>query len=174
MDKQHYLTQREEEMVTNLKSNGVLKSYTKDDWRGVATNGGVAIVCSDGDIDAYQHHAKVVSPRPHCLKVFGGPLLLAPSFPEFEQHINDFLMKQIGLGMSIKETGTIFVMFHHPCGMAMKHGYNLKDILECAWGAHRNLINSRLRPKKVFTFLHVKKAGRQSTYLLDLFKPFSI
>jgi hypothetical protein len=167
-EKRHHLTAYEEKLVSRFKAEGLLKSYTADDWDGVTRNGGVAVLCSDGDIDAFEHHAKVISRRPHCIKVFGGPLLLAKNYPGYHRPNAGFLMEQIQAGMEAKKTGTVFLKFHHPCAMAIKYHLDLIQVVGLAHQVHENFLRGGLvNPEKIFTFLHVKKKDKQATYLLN-------
>ncbi len=164
----HVLTKYEEGMVQRFKAAGLLQSYAPDDWNGVTKNGGIAVLCSDGDIDAFEHHARVISRRPHCIKVFGGPLLLARNFPGYRRPNAEFLAEQILLGMEVKKTGTVFLKFHHPCGMAMKYDFDLIRVIKLAQEVYKDFLRSgRFEPEKIFTFLHVKKSEKQATYLLN-------
>ncbi len=163
------LTGEENELVSTFKKDGVFQRFTVEELRSVTKNGGVAIICSDGDIDAYFYHTKI-SQRPHAIKVFGGPLILSPDFAGYNKIFTQGLIENLKWGMEAKQTETIFLYSHYPCGVAIKFRHyfevtvaltaRLKEIF---------LADSFFKPDKIYSLFHVKRMNKsgqieQNTY----------
>jgi len=120
------LTAEENELVSSFKQSGIFQRFTIDDLKEIANNnnGGIAIFCSDGDIDAYSFHTRI-SQRPHAIKVFGGPLVLSPIFRGYDKGLAYGLISNLKKGMKAKETKVIFSYFHYPCALAIENRYRL-------------------------------------------------
>jgi hypothetical protein len=165
------ITAEENEIVSELKKQGILRRFVLSQVQGKAKNGGVAVVCSDGDIDASLYHRQI-SHRPHEIKLFGGPLLLAPSFWGFDQAFARQIVENMKFGMRHKETRSCHLYFHAPCGVASHHGYNIPRIIDLAREARNYILDDVFFPPEKFDlYFHVKrinKAGNleQNSYFL--------
>lgn len=154
--------------VRALKEGGVLLKFKPEELNGFSKNGGVAVICSDGDIDAPSFHAQI-SHRPHCVRIFGGSLLFAPSFRGLKRGFAHDLKANIKAGMQVKETETLFLYIHAPCGVATQYEYGIKEQIALVAEARRFFIRDHFFvPEKIHSLFHVKKMidGRleQNTY----------
>lgn len=167
------LTLAEYELKSRLKKAGALKRFKNGELKGLlAKNGGVAIVCGDGDIDAIDHHEKEVSHRPHCKTDFGGMLLLMPDYRGFSQVYAYGMVENIKFGFSAKQTRTVFAYFHYPCAAAEYHKHSFKDVLLMIANS-RNTLIEKYGFQKVHVFLHVRRltkdrGKKQNTYLVEI------
>jgi len=166
------VTAEENEMVSRLKKQGVLKRFQPEtELGGVAKNGGVAVICSDGDIDAEPFHRRI-SARPHAIKLFGGPLILAPRFGGYNHTLAYEIMKNIKQGMAVKKTRTLYLYFHAPCGMAAEHKHDLSEVLEMAKSVYQRFRDDGSFAR-VFLLFHVKRVNRagnleENTYIINV------
>ncbi|MDO8593050.1 MAG: hypothetical protein Q7R92_04785 [bacterium] len=166
------ITAEDNKIVSQLKKDGVLLKFVLDEVRGKAKNGGVAFVCSDGDIDASLYHRQI-SHRPHEIKLFGGPLLLAPSYKGFDEVFAKFILANMKSGMMHKRTRYSHLYFHSPCGMAYDlYGYSIPEIISLAREAKDFMLeDSFFLPEKIDLYFHVKRINKaesmeQNSYLL--------
>lgn len=164
------LSKDENAYLSTLKKTNLLKKFTREDMKNITKNGGIAIFCGDGDISIPSYHENIISERAHCVRLFGGPLLLCPSFRGFNKARADFILENIAWGKQAKETNTFFVYFHFPCGVATHFKHNMDDILNMAPEAN-DAINTVFTPKKILTFFHVKRINKggtleQNSYIL--------
>ena len=167
------LTTEENALVSSFKQSGIFQRFTTTDLRDLANadNGGVAIICSDGDIDAFAFHARISS-RPHAIKIFGGPLVLSPIFRGHDKGFTRGLINNLKQGMRAKKTETIFLYFHYPCGLAIEFRYEIHRVVAIADRIREVFADDKFfNQEKIFTFFHVKrinKAGNleQNTYQL--------
>lgn len=167
-----YLTEEEVENIKGLKTRGVLRNFTLTEFRSLTVNGGVGLFCSDGDIDAFKFHNKAITKRPHSVKIFGGSLFFARSFPGYNEEFEKFLFENMSWGMAAKTTSTVCCYPHFPCGVAKKFNLSIKDVLWLACESVAGILDRSkpfFTPKKIISFFHVKKMidGReeQNTYL---------
>jgi hypothetical protein len=165
------LTLEEYGLKSKLKKLGVLKRFKNGELRGLSKNGGVAIVCGDGDIDVIDHHTKEVSNRRHCRSDFGGVLLLMQGYRGFSQTYAFGMTENIKFGFNAKQTRTIFAYFHYPCAAASYHKHTFIDVLHMIANSEETLMGYGFQ--RVYVFLHVrrmKKEGheKQNTYLVDV------
>lgn len=157
---------REERLILDdLKRRGILVPFRPEEAVGITRNGGVAIICGDGDVDIFLYHCFSLSSRPHAIKLFGGPLAMCSDFRGYDQGLASGLVKNIILGMEAKETSTVFIYFHYPCGMARKFGYDLRGTLQLAQ-SHGIVIPGA---SDIYTLFHYRSPiGIQKTYMLDV------
>lgn len=163
------ISSKENEYISGLKRYGVLQKFNPEEIRGIDENGGVAVVCSDGDIDAEPFHRRI-SHRPHAVRIFGGPLLLAPGFGGYDAGLERRLIENIKQGMEVKKTRTLYLYFHAPCGMALAHHHDIRETLEMAKATGESLASDEFF-SKVFTLFHVKRINKggdleQNIYIL--------
>lgn len=162
------ISQADVAVVRVLKEEGVLLKFDPKELNGFSKNGGVAVICSDGDIDAPFFHAQLTH-RPHCLRVFGGSLLFAPPFRGYEPDFAARLVANLKQGMTVKDTKTLFLYVHAPCGVANKYQHGIREQIALAFEA-RNLFaqDDFFVPDKIYALFHVKKGvdGKleQNTY----------
>lgn len=163
------ISAEDNQLVSRLKSSGTLLRFRPEEFMGLTRNGGVAVICSDGDISAPDYHAKLIH-RPHCLRVFGGSLVFAPLFRGFREAFAVGLLENLRQGMTVKDTKTLFLYFHAPCGVAAAYNHGIEEQLELAQGAKRFFASDNFFvPSKIHLLFHVKrinKAGalEQNTY----------
>lgn len=165
------LTLEEYELKRKMKKVGVLKRFRPEEVKGLTKNGGVAILCGDGDIDVRSYHKKAISDRPHCKADFGGPLLFLPSFSGYDPCYAKCMFGNIKAGMGVKQTKTVFCYFHYPCGMAKAYKHSLQDIFRMMVEAAAVL--QREGFERVNILFHAKRLNRnkeeeQNTYLVDV------
>lgn len=162
-----YLTQEEMDQMKLLKEMEVLLPVNPDELK--TKNGGILILCGDGDIDAGLFHRQRISNRPHGIRVFGGPLVLAPSFEGYNTAFAEGLVHNMTLGMGAKNTRSFFVKPHWPCGVGSHYGLTMINALNLMSEVERTLL--RVSPKIVMLF-HVAKfrdgQEEQNTYRLIL------
>lgn len=163
------ITEQEGRLISDLKRSGVLIRFIPE--AKTAENGGVAVVCSDGDIDASIFHRRI-SKRPHEVKIFGGPLFFSPKFGGYQPDFERAIMANIKQGMEVKGTSTIFLYFHAPCGMAMAYKHNIQEVLEMAGEVSQRFLDSGLFGQ-VFPLFHVKRINKaekveENTYLINI------
>lgn len=167
------ISKEENQVVSDLKKQGVLQRFDPETILGISKNGGVAVICSDGDIDAFNHHTRMTH-RPHCVRLFGGPLLLAPSFRRFNQALAFGLLGNIRQGMTVKHTQTLFLYVHAPCGVATMYDYSIEDQIKLAVEAKEFFAaDNFFVHNKIHLLFHVKrinKAGalEQNTYKISV------
>lgn len=165
------ITAEENAIVSELKKRGTLRRFVLSEVQGKTKNGGVAVVCSDGDIDASFYHRQI-SHRPHEVKLFGGPLLLAPSFKGFNQIFVESIVENMKFGMRHKKTRSCHLYFHAPCGAAGYYGYTIQEVIDLAREARNYILDDPFFiSEKIDLYFHVKrinKAGdlEQNSYLL--------
>lgn len=158
-------------LVKSLKKLKVFQPFTRAQLAELTKNGGSAFVCGDGDIDAFLYHAAAIA-RPHHQACYGGPLILAHSYRDFDQRFAESMIRNMRIGMKLKDTKSAFLYFHYPCGAALMFGYTLDQVLGFAQEAISRLKQEDfLEPEKVYAFFHFKwegKVGRiiQKTYRL--------
>lgn len=135
----------------------VLHNISKDEKNEWATNGGVMIVCGDGDIDVFRHYTERVTDRPHAIKLFGGPLLMSPSFPGYGNGDDDrVICRHLALGRNVKRTLTVFPTFHFPCALGLSFGVDLIDTLGHIAAVVERLKHDGYKPCKIHPMLHIK------------------
>ena len=154
------ISSKENEYVSRLKYRGVLQRFNPEDEyiNGISKNGGVAVMCSDGDIDAELFHRRI-SHRPHAVKIFGGPLLFSPNFGGYDAGFAEKIIKNIKQGMEVKQTRTIYFYFHAPCGMAAAHHHDIREILDMAMSVS-GIFDRADFFSKVFALFHVKRINK--------------
>lgn len=162
------ISQEDVLVVRALKQRGVLLKFDPKELNGSSKNGGVAVICSDGDIDAPFFHAQI-SHRPHCVRIFGGSLLFASSFLGFKRHFACDIKANIRAGMEVKETKTLFLYVHAPCGVATQYEIGIEAQIALAAEAREFFIRDHFFVlEKIHALFHVKKMveGRleQNTY----------
>jgi len=163
------LTDAEYGIIRSLKRRKVLQKFNINDLFHATRNGGVAVFCGDGDIDASWFHRHGVE-RPHAIKLFGGPLLLSTTFRRYEFSFASRVIENIKWGMEAKDTKSLFLYFHYPCGVAEKFGHNLLDILNAIPVVMKEFREDKFfNFQKIFPFLHVRRMNRgnnleQNTY----------
>lgn len=165
------LTLEEYALKREMKEKGILKRFDTGEIRGMAKNGGMAILCGDGDIDVRSYHKKAVSERPHCKADFGGPLLLLPSFHGYDSCYAKGIIGNIKAGMEVKKTKTVFCYFHYPCGMAKAYHHGLLDVFKMMPEAAEILRREGF--ERIHILFHVKRLNKkkeeeQNTYLVDI------
>lgn len=164
------ISSAENEYISELKQHGVLQKFKpEEEMSGIDKNGGVAVICSDGDIDAEPFHRRI-SHRPHAVKIFGGPLLFAPGFGGYDAGFKRKLIENIKQGMENKKTSTLYLYFHAPCGMAAVHNHNIREILDMAMAIGEIFARDKFF-SRVFTLFHVKRINKrgaleQNVYLV--------
>lgn len=144
-------------VVSALKREGVLLKFDPKDLSGSTKNGGVAVICSDGDTDMQLFH-RLISHRPHCQQITGGSLRYVPSFRGYRKRFAIDLMGDLQLLMNVKETKTLFLYFHTPCGMAIKYECGIREQIALAAEAREFFArDSFFVPKKIHILFHTKK-----------------
>lgn len=169
-----FISEAERDIVRKLLKNGVLEKINLEEGKKLTRNGGVAVMCSDGDVDMAHFHGKI-SGRPHMIRLFGGPLLLAPSFlRSFSRTFASNLFDNIRWGMEAKDTHTVFLYFHAPCGVATMFGHNIPQIIQMAEEAREMTLDALgiHNLEKLYIFFHVKRMNKaqspeQNTYLFQ-------
>ena len=165
------LSPEDVQVVKNFKKLKYFQSFTRAQLAKLTQNGGSAFICGDGDIDVYDYHSQAIA-RPHHQACYGGPLILAHSYKDFEPKFAEEMIRNMKLGMRIKKTNSVFLYFHYPCGAALQFGYTLEQVLGLAHQAINWLVeDSFFNPEKIYVFFHFKweaKDGRtlQRTYRL--------
>jgi len=163
------ISQTENEVVSRLKREDKLQRFKLEEFKGLTRNGGVAVICLDGDIDAFNHHTAITH-RPHCLRVFGGPLVFARSFPGFREAFAVGLLENLRLGMTIKDTKTLFLYLHAPCGLAITYNYGIEEQLGLTAEIRNFFVGDQFfLPEKIHCLFHVKRINKggeleQNTY----------
>lgn len=162
------LSKVEYEIVQSLKKRDALYEFKIEELKNLTLNGGIAIICGDGDIDVRRYHSRMRPCRPHSIMVFGGPLVFAPSFRGYSEFLVRDLCTNMRWGMEAKDTKSIFLYFHYPCGVASKFDYSIFDVLlkvpEVVSSFEQNFKGSNIH-----TFFHAKRRNRrglikQNTY----------
>lgn len=180
-----YLSEGERGFVRKMKKLHILRNFSVDDMRQLTKNGGVMLTCSDGDVDISKYHSYAVSGRPHEIKVFGGTLNVCQEYGGYDTEEENVIVKNIIKGFLAKQTKTLFLDHHFPCGMAGKYNHGIAEVLCFAYLSNLRFrtdlikkineilpIELNLREERVFDFFHVKwinKKGEeeQSMYLFD-------
>jgi len=165
------MNMEEYRLKKELKELGILKKFSPGEIKGLTKNGGVAVVCGDGDIDVRSYHRKAVSDRPHCKADFGGPILLVSSFAGYNPSYAKCILENIKSGMIVKNTKTVFCYFHYPCGMAKAYNHSLLDVIRMMPEAAEVLKKEGF--ERIFILFHAKclnKKGeeKQNTYVVDI------
>jgi hypothetical protein len=165
-----FLTHEEMAQVEELKKVGVLMPFTQQEVQGLSKNGGVAILCGDGDIDAGLFHRNIVSHRPHGMRIFGGPMVFAPSFRGHDTGLVEGLLRNMSWGRSAKETRAKFLYPHWPCGVGKMFHYSMMEVIHLMREVEEVFLHHSPR---VYTFFHVAKKfddghEEQNTYRLIL------
>ncbi|OGF23962.1 hypothetical protein A3H66_01470 [Candidatus Falkowbacteria bacterium RIFCSPLOWO2_02_FULL_45_21] len=96
------ISKEDNQVVSELKRQGILLKFDPKDLNESTKNGGVAVDCSDGDIDLTDYHRRKISHRPHEMKVFGGSLAFARSFRGFREAFAVGLLENLRQGMTLK------------------------------------------------------------------------
>ncbi len=166
------LTEEERKFIKDLKKEKIFHSFSKEEFKGITVNGGVGIFCSDGDIDVYNYHQKVVTKRSHSIQIFGGILNLAPSFEGYKAGFARGIISNIKLGMKAKNTKTIFLYSHYPCGVASSFNLKIWDVVRTTEEVRERLVEVfSFDETKIHCFFYVKKRENkgkkeeQNTYL---------
>jgi hypothetical protein len=148
-----FLKKEEEKIVEELKKKGVLQKITPGELTDITKNGGISVICADGDIDVRRYHRKSINPRAHSPAPFGGFLIFCKSFRGFNPAYAYGFLENILWGMEAKDTETFFLYPHWPCGVATKFKYEMLEVIDLLPEA----INF-FHPvsKKIHTFLHLK------------------
>lgn len=168
-----FLTPKEAEFISSLKKLKLLRRFKVEELQGLTRNGGIAIICGDGDIDASRFHRKFVA-RPHEKKDFGGILLLCPSFRGYDETRAKRMLENIAWGMEAKATSSIFPYPHWPCGVGAKFGHTLEEIINMIPEGIEILRNNEFfQTDKITPFLHVKRINRagkeeQNSYIIEV------
>jgi hypothetical protein len=163
------LTPEEYGFIRILKKKKILQKFDVNDLPRLTQNGGVAVFCGDGDIDASWFHRHGIE-RPHAVKLFGGPLLLFPAFRRYNPYFASSVIENIKWGMEAKDTKALFLYFHYPCGVAEKFGHNLLDVYNSIPAVLEEFRRDDFfEPDKIFPFFHVRRINRggkleQNTY----------
>ncbi|HMN19054.1 MAG TPA: hypothetical protein PKA31_00460 [Candidatus Moranbacteria bacterium] len=165
-----FLKEEEVLQVRELKKMGILRPFSEEEVRGRTKNGGVAILCGDGDIDARGYHKRVITNRPHSIMIFGGPIIFAKTFKGYDGGLVDGLARNMGWGRVAKETSAKFLYPHWPCGVGGMHGYTMIDVLNLMIEVEQFF---KEYSRRVYSFFHVAKKfadhEEQNTY--ELFLP---
>lgn len=152
----------EKKYIDSLKEMGVLKVLKKGDCENLTKNGGVAIFCGDGDIDARQYHCETISSRPHAITLFGGVLTFAQSFSGFNRAMFEGVIENINWGMEAKATRSIFLYPHYPCGVASKFKLSLQGTIELAAEAHEFFAeNPSFLKENIHSLFHIKGINKE-------------
>jgi hypothetical protein len=165
------LSPEDVKVVKSLKKLKQFQSFTKAELSSLTRNGGSGFFCGDGDIDALGYHAEAIA-RPHHQACYGGPLILAHSYRDFDPRFAENMIRNMKIGMKIKNTKTVFLYFHYPCGAALSLGYFLDQVLGFAHEAVSLLKKDKFfDPEKIYVFFHFKWEGKkrrlvQKTYRL--------
>ena len=165
------LNSEDVQVVKSLKRLKSFQAFTKAELSALTRNGGSAFFCGDGDIDALGYHAEAIE-RPHHQALYGGPLLLAHSYKDFDPHFAECIIRNMKLGMRAKQTNAVFLYFHYPCAAALMLGYTLDQVLGFAYEVINRLSQEDiLTPEKIYAFFHFKWEGKrgkliQRTYRL--------
>jgi len=160
-------------IVSALKCERVLLKFDPKDLNGSTRNGGAAVACSDGDTDIRVFHGQI-SHRPHCQLITGGTLRYIPSFRGYKKRFAFELMRDLKALMSIKETKTLFLYLHAPCGMAIKYLYGIREQISLAAEARNFFASDQFFvPEKIHLLFHVKRLDtggdlKQRTYKIAL------
>jgi len=164
---------RKEEYMTfkELCDAQVMWKFRPGELQKLTQNGGIALICGDGDIDVGPYHRQGIE-RPHSLRTFGGPMLLAPTFRGYSQKLAEGLLENISWGMKAKDTGTVFFYLHYPCGVASMFKMEMEQVIELAVDINNVLWHNQFfTPKEVFGFFHIRRLAasgkeKQNTYRL--------
>ena len=163
------LNAKEVVLVQLLKKAGILQPFKKEEVNGLTRNGGCGVFCGDGDIDAPEYHQETITERNHSIQIFGGPLLFAPSFRDYDTALAEGLLRNASRGMGAKRTGSSFLYPHWPCAVGRDCGYQMIDIINMMYEVIP--VFERISDK-VHAFFHVVKRiedeRKQKTYKLVL------
>lgn len=163
-----HVSVHDQAILDALKIEGILLKFDPKELNGSTKNGGVAGDCGDGDTDLSVYHRKI-SHRPHEIKVFGGAMVFAPSYRGYDKAFAAKLVKNMKAGMEAKETKSLFLYFHAPCGMAAKYNHSIREQIAMAIEARCFFIRDPFFvPEKIHTLFHTKRlrdsAIEQNTY----------
>lgn len=165
-----FLSPEDVKQVKRLKRLKVFKSFTKAKLKSLTKNGGSAFVCGDGDIDAYIYHAEAID-RPHHQALYGGPLLLAHSYKDFDLSFAKKIIRNMKMGLRLKSTKPVFLYFHYPCQAALVFNYTLEHILGFAHEAISLLKQEDiLEPEKIYVFFHFKWEGEEGKIIQKTYR----
>jgi len=175
--------------VRRLKDLHILRVFSAADMRKLTKNGGVSVTCGDGDIDVSRWHSYAISDRPHEVKSFAGTLNACKEYRGYDPEEESVMVKNIAKGFYAKDTWTLFLEHHFPCGMAGFYNHTIEEVLYYAYlvsmrfrGDLGTKISKRLleifsiegvlREDRIFDFFHVKwinkaKREEQSMYVFD-------
>jgi len=157
-----HLSPTDVSLTNKLRMEGILKPYTKVELTVITKNGGSAFACGDGDTDIIKYHFQAID-RPHVMSVYGGPLLLAPSFSGYQESLAKGLLENMKSGMRLKETESAFLYFHYPCALALLFKYTLTEVIQLAQEVAELLSEDNFfNPDKLFFFFHVKMEKKES------------
>lgn len=164
------LTIKEYDIIHSLKEKGVLQKFTIEELKSITKNGGIAIICGDGDIDVRRYHSRIKPNRPHSIMVFGGPLVFAPSFRGYKKSLVQDLIENMRWGMEAKATRSVFLYFHYPCGVAAMFHYSIEEVINLAPEVV-SVFKQHFKPNKIHTFFHARRRNKggnieQNTYKL--------
>jgi hypothetical protein len=180
-----YLTGQERDFVRKLKEQGILRLFSPELTKGVTKNGGVLISCSDGDVNIHEYYREAISDRPHAIKTFGGTLNACSQFGGYDPEEERVILRNIVKGFVAKQTRTLILGHHYPCGMATEYGHGLEEVIRLNYLTHlrfstvlKELLNKLLPPElaleedRIFDFFHVKRINKgeeveENMYIFD-------
>lgn len=152
-----HVSAHDQAILDALKLEGILSKFDPKELNGSTRNGGAAVICSDGDTDMQLFH-RLISHRPHCQQVAGGSLRYVPSFRGYKKRFAVELMRDLKDLMRIKDTKTLFLYFHAPCGMAAKFDCGIREQIALAVEAREFFSqDSFFVPAKIHILFHTKK-----------------
>lgn len=166
-----YLTEKERESKCWLRERGVLCDIERGEW---TKNGGVAIMCGDGDaVEQRRHHGAVISKRPHLIAAPGGILRLAPSFTGYSSSHAEAILEWAKDYVGIKKTSTAFLYGHWPCGAADGNGVDLLRMVALAGKARQTVVESGIFPEeKVHLLFHIRKTAEDGPEEMRTYRLF--
>jgi hypothetical protein len=169
-----FLSDSERDCVRSFKDSGVLRVYSESEFQNITRNGGVATFCGDGDTDVRHHHERTITNRPHAQEHFGGVLIHSRLFRGYDEFYAMGAMRNMGWGMEAKDTASVFLYPHYPCGVATKFDHSIQEVFLMTAEVHiRFLEEYGFSPGKVHSFFHVKRLNKgareeQNTYIFDV------
>lgn len=162
-------------LVKQLKIEGVLKRFKKEDILDLTKGGGISIVCAEGGQDSGAYHRECVR-RSSSIRLFGGAMLISPRFKGYTRMEAKIVLDNISLGLLHDKTESIFPIFHWPCTIGIAFGHNMKESLTMVSEVMGILNNNPFfSTEKIYPLFHVKRINsrgnvEQNTYLLDVKK----
>ena len=185
------MSEEDNAYTQQLKAFQVLQAFSIEELLGFTNNGGVWNHCPDGDIELLDYLRKF-NERIHGAGPPGGPLNFCPGlFGGFEQFHEDSALYSIANLFEAKETKTLCLATHFPCGMAKKHKHTIQEVVHMAYIAHirfctdlQKRLNAllvmagfphlQLKSDRVFSFFHGAKliSGivEENTYIFNPYK----